>query len=513
MTPIPYVQPYFTIYNTFEDLTSQTEFSAFSLDKKSSAFQFSEFYQSRKAFILAEPGYGKSRVVQEIVDKANANQKRAASIAFNQLKDYSLNSLSEIIKSIKEGVKRSENFALQNSSDIILCLDALDEVDAFRFASVLRLITEIAEKYPAIGIYTSCRTHYVADKRFDFTQFSDFKFISISSLDTQQIRGFLDHALEENSQKAQTIDILVNRSYGYNKTSIFSIPRYLQAVVKAIHNKKFIPDQLKQLRKVDVFEIAIYEKLEGEMQQHNEVVIIKRVLEKLALVMEIAQTNQITKDELVTFLDRVHSNVNQALFSLCSIDTFIGRVLKEVGDTLEFDHTEFQEYLAAKELLRLGERDQILYDLIIEPTFLHIYSNWYDVLRYAIEIEAKTILPITNFIHQKDGQLVEDKYYSLLEIVDVDKLSDAEKQSIFETFYHYCQCSPQYISQWAETLSRFYQPENYVTCLANSPNENDSNFERKFHNQAVLIRALAEERKLNVAQQETWKIRLVKEAE
>ena len=506
----PYVHPDFTIHDSFKELEDYTPLSAFSFDQPGNGFEFKGFYHHRRAFILAEPGYGKSRVIQEIVAQADDNNCQAAMVSFSQLDSLSLEDLEKELNERKlQNTQCSENFSLTDDATVILCLDALDEVGSFKFTSALQLIGDISRKYPAISLYVSCRTHYVADKRYDFNQFTGFCFIRIASLDSRQIRDFLHNGLDETPDKEPVVSGIIKQSYGYDKVSVFSVPRYLLAFAKAVNSRKFTQERLLQLRRADIFDIAIYEKLEREaQQQNNEVVVVKRVLEKLALVMEIAQTNQIAREELITFLDRVQSNVNQALFSLCRIDIFIERVLKRTGDTLEFDNTEFQEYLAAKELLRLGERDQILHDLIVEPTFLHIYSNWYDVLRYAVELEPKTILPIVSFIGQKGGHLVEDKYFDLLDIVDSQKLSEEEKQRIFETFYQYFQRSSQYVGYHAEIISKFYSSASYITCLANEPDT----FEIKARNQIAVVRTLAELGHLNIEQQSIWKQRLVNQA-
>ena len=80
--------------------------------------------------------------------------------------------------------------------------------------------------------------------------------------------------------------------------------------------------------------------------------LIKRVLEKLALIMEIYQTNLLKKDELMSFFDDLQSDLKSSLLQQVPFEVFYDKtVLKDNIDTIEFDNTEFQEYLAAKESL------------------------------------------------------------------------------------------------------------------------------------------------------------------
>ena len=229
-----YVEPHFTIHDSFDNLSGHDELSAFSFDKKDSEFKFEDFFQSKRAFILAEPGYGKSRVIQEITDRAEENNKRAVSIAFNQLEECALTALEGKIRASQEGsANHSTGFDLSNDTDVILCLDALDEVDSAQFSDALNLIADVAEKYPTISIYASCRTHYFADKRYNFNRFTGFQFIKVTPLNSQQIRDFLDSEFSQIPNRESVISDIVERSYGYSGMSVFSIPRYLLAFVEA----------------------------------------------------------------------------------------------------------------------------------------------------------------------------------------------------------------------------------------------------------------------------------------
>ena len=109
-------------------------------------------------------------------------------------------------------------------------------------------------------------------------------------------------------------------------------------------------------------------------------ILIQRVLEKVAFIMEISRKDQITKDELYTILDGVKGNMAQMLLANFDILFFENRILKDTNGTLKFESTEIQEYLAAKELCRQDNIESVLYDVAVQKELKHIYPNWYDVI-------------------------------------------------------------------------------------------------------------------------------------
>ena len=65
--------------------------------------------------------------------------------------------------------------------------------------------------------------------------------------------------------------------------------------------------------------------------------------------MEIYQTNLLKKDELMSFFDDLQSDLTSILLQQIPVEVFYDKTaLKDNIDTIEFDNTEFQEYLAAK---------------------------------------------------------------------------------------------------------------------------------------------------------------------
>lgn len=94
--------------------------------------------------------------------------------------------------------------------------------------------------------------------------------------------------------------------------------------------------------------------------------------------MEIYQSNRITKDELMRFFDDLKSNfISPFIISHNNLlrALYERSLLKDDIDTIEFENTEFQEYLAAKEIVRMGNTEQIIFDLAIVPELKDMHPS------------------------------------------------------------------------------------------------------------------------------------------
>lgn len=453
------------------------------------------------AFVIADPGYGKSELLRQV--KKNGDTKGRAA-AFIDLKDTAPGEIA----------------GFYNEGTVIYCFDALDEVRYDHYQGIIQALYHFAEAHPEASILISCRRHDAANNREKFYQFSGFEFIGIAPFEYPMIKSYIEQEGIDDEELMQT---LFHRARPIrDKLSLLSIPRYLKAVITLVQKQEVSKEQIKTWKRKDFFERFIYTRLEeaakvaagkeGALKQ-NEKEITKRVLEKLALVMEIYQVNRISKDEFVSFLDGVQSNVNLVFLNICDIDTFFKRVLEtwvEQGvEYLEFNNTEFQEYLAAKELARVAGNPQAIYDLVMQPQFGNIYSNWYDVLRYLVEIKPEMILPIMEFLNQKLGQWVDSGYWDLLSGVNPQELAESDRAKVFEYAFGYLQNHKSaFIANPRVDIAQFYAAANYPLLREPIP-MTDEDSVRRLYNQIDLIKFLAVKGLLNEPEKEKWQQRLI----
>ena len=225
---------------------------------------------------------------------------------------------------------------------------------------------------------------------------------------------------------------------------ILQTPRYLEMAAEMAGGTG--SKSLSELSKTNLFEKFIYEKLDIESEktkakfppQRKE--IIKRMLEKIALLMEIYQTNILNKEDLVTLFDDIKSNLSMSFLEQVPIDMLYDRtVLKNNITTVEFENTEFQEYLAAKEILRLGKLPQVVFDLTVDQEMREIFVSWFNTLTFLVDLDISILKPLLDFGASKNKGLQNEEYHRLLTNIDVNKFKDNERHDIFRNIFNYYQ--------------------------------------------------------------------------
>lgn len=506
-----YLQPNLIEYNTLEELNN------FSLRwSNTTKRNLIDFINSQfRSFIVGEPGTGKSEFLKQLKLKAEEDSDKKMYLL--DLKVLKAN--DTIIDLIKKEYKLDY---LTDTGDVIICLDALDEVPVSFFRTIVKEIFELFEKLKFASILVSCRRHYIDNNKELFANSTqNITYILVDDFSSSQIYDFLKKSNAGIGEEA--IKAIVTKAQKNNGLSILRVPRYLNVISSLLRKGKLTNESIFSIKRADLFEAFIFEKIDSEISKNeenkvNENIITKRVLEKLALVMEIYQVNQISKDELMTFLDDVVSNSNVIFLNYINIDSFVTRLLKEnARNDIEFDNTEFQEYLAAKELLRFGNKPQILFDLIIDHELLQIKKNWFEVLKFVVEIDSNQLISIFNFFSQKGNQLLSRDIYSLIEYVEITQLNEDNKTYLFDMLLERISMEYEIINPDAlansngfskqlnrniEFISRFFQKNN---------NKNFRDFNSSSAKKLIQIRFI--EHLINredFQHREQWEIRLIK---
>ena len=298
---------------------------------------------------------------------------------------------------------KTKGFSLQNTETTIVCLDALDEIKLEEISKFVDRIKEFSTKYKRIHLYVSSRFHHFKREQEAFAD-TNFCFVEIKRFTIEQINEYLENSGLTRNDIKRIIDF-----FNIETSSLIQVPRYLEMVIDVIREKGI--EYTSKLTKAELLELFIYKKLQIEEKRINiqKKEIIKRVLEKLALLMEIYQTNLLTKEELITFFDDVKSNLNISFLQQVPVEIFYRRsLLKDNTDTIEFENTEFQEYLAAKEILRLGRTEQVIFDIAVDQELKEIFPSWFNTLAFVIDLDISLLKPILHFGASGDS-IVQDE--------------------------------------------------------------------------------------------------------
>jgi len=398
--------------------------------------------------VVAEPGYGKTRLLLEIYEFCTKQGKKCALIDLKKI-DSGFRGIhqflqdEDILKSRDnfeiDGLRKSENFKLSNTEDVVICLDALDEVESSRFNEMVNWILEFSRCYDNITLIVSCRTTFIVNKYILFENAS-FWFLSIDKFSEKDVMRYFEQNNIENEVVSKILSLL--RS---DNDMCIKVPRYLEMTVKLLSSENI---DINKLTKSDLFEKFIYGKLEKEdsILQEERNYITKRILEQLALVMGIYQTNSITKDELMTFFNDVQSDLKYYFLEHIKLNELYERsLLKNNGASIEFENTEFREYLAAKEITRLGNVEQVIFDLAVNPNLRDIYPSWYNTIKFLIDFQPSLLAKVIQFGKIKTGEIKSHDYFRFLVNVQSDRISASDKKEIFTTVFEYYQTQAYWI--------------------------------------------------------------------
>ena len=453
-----YIQPAIKFYSSFDEaLSGEQEFIKYILFEREK-WEFEDLYKFPRTFVVAEPGYGKTRLLQEIVEGPKEERKEAIFVEPKKLTEVMVKEFIE--KQSKDSlVLKSDGFQLKNDENVMVCFDALDEVRLENFSRAVEKIKTFLEEYQKITAIISCRWHFFQKYRELFTELK-FRYLRIFPFSKEQVHTYLKSNLIPQQDIGRIMSILSFR----DRDLVIQTPRYLELLVSYIQDKGI--KNIGEITKTELFEFFIYKKLEIEdknldTQKRD---LIKKVLEKLALIMEIYQTNLLTKDELMSFFDDLKSDLKLSLLQQVPLEIFYNKtVLKDNYDTIEFDNTEFQEYLAAKETLRLRKNNRTIFELTVDPELREIHPSWFNMLTFVVDLDISILKPLLDFGQNRGETISEDEeYHRFLTKVDTERLTAEERKAIFKQVFEHYQSALHWID-WdiAQNLSYYFDKSQH----------------------------------------------------
>ena len=212
--------------------------------------------------------------------------------------------------------------------------------------------------------------------------------------------------------------------------------------------------------------------------------------------MEISRKDQISKDELYTILDGIKGNMTQMFIANFDLLYFESRILKDTDGTLQFENTELQEYLAAKELCRQDDIESVLYDVAVHKELKHIYPNWYDVIPHISYSKDRihTFINVFRLIISYESNLENVAFENLLKYVDPSVLSIQQKEELFSIIFEHYQRIPAYI-MWKSSMSNLLQKCYTINCDSQIILSHDKLNKIQLSNVTVTLDAIVEVKK------------------
>ena len=466
-----YIIPKILKYQNIDDLLENKN-SDRSLFDTGENLSIDELLQGDFVCIVGEPGIGKTRLIEEIVSgKIGLPLYHCTASQFES-------------RSIPENLK-------------YCIIDALDEVDGNVFFSTLQSIRDYKAKNPGIKVLFTCRKHYVESYAKHFASCIGLVYVELCKLRDKDVMEVVNTCSE--TTKAQ---IAKNSKI----KELLSIPRYLTYFSKYVEQKGDI------LNISDLFELIMGNSIQSAISKRQDLkknesfrILIQRVLEKVAFIMEIGHKDQISKDELYTILDGLKGNMAQMLLANFDILFFENRILKDTSGILKFENTEIQEYLAAKELCRQDNIESVLYDVAVQKELKHIYPNWYDVIPHISYTEDRIhcFINVIKLILSYESSLENDSFESLLRYLDPSILTLQQKEELFSIILDHYLRVPSYIgwnSQILKLMSECYSPKSNARLMP--PVEQPDKIQ--LTNISEILKAIVENGKLDKEVSANW---------
>lgn len=425
-----YIIPQLVKYKNSDDLLNNGGKPRSLFDDHRDDISIANLLNENFVCIVGEPGIGKSRLIEEV--------KKTLS------KDSFLSCTAS-------------KFSTEvTSNEIEYCIiDALDEVEEYRFYKTLQSIKQYKGDNPDVKVLFTCRKHYVASYAQHFASCKELAYAELFRLKDADVERVINEC-------APNIKSHVLKSTKLRE--LLTNPRYLTFLLKYAEQKKEISNIS------ELFEFIISESIQtainsrkGINNADNTKILIQRTLEKVAFIMEISRKDQISKDELYTILDGIKGNMTQMLIANFDLFFLENRILKDTNGILQFENTGIQEYLAAKELCRQDNIESVLYDVAVQKELKHIYPNWYDVIPHIsyMENDSSSFINVIKLIVSYESNLESESFDSLLRFVDPSILSLQQKEELFTVIFEHYLRVPAYI-RWKGQILKLMQ-ECYIS--------------------------------------------------
>lgn len=516
-----YILQNFIKYNSFETFNEKQKDDHHELLGKTEQFDFEEFLPTNGAIIIGEPGYGKTRLLKEIVIRAAHKEQLAFFIDAKKIRRSTLPDIIERCRPLsdlnlgEEDLQKETKFSNGISTSLkkgsIVCIDALDEVPFSQLYDLLETIFEFKSENKNTALYLSCRTHHLKKINKDFViDHFNLLVLGLRSFNFKQVKRFL----AGTGMSAEAFDQLADSINFQDLDRFLSIPRYLYYFSEMIEDESLVKDGVLRNRS-QLFELFIYRKLDKDRLQATDISensILKRVLEKLALIMKIHQSSEISTDELMTVFDEMDSNFSQIIFRKDLQKRFFDRsLLKDNLDSVEFENQEFLDFLAAKELARFEKADQAFFDLAMEPNLKEILPAWFEILPFLLDQQPEMVTTLLDFIEQKSDRVVRSEYFNTITSITPSFLSGKVRSRIFITVFDYFSSHKRWLTSWhdymADRLAAFYSGTEHYDLILGSVDQERNNQDELYVrrvNAIELMNRLVAREMVNRSQLSEW---------
>lgn len=296
---------------------------------------FSDLYKlvidgKKKIILLGDAGYGKSTELEMVASRFTDEKNQDFIPLLIPLNTYVDEEIEDYVKSqIGQG---SEILLNYDKSKLLFLFDEYDQVIDKVIAT--RKIKKFIEKYNTSVFVIACRTNFYSE------QFEDFVVYVLTPFTMDEIEVYSDKSLQGNSTD------FMEQLKQYFLFDLARNPFFLKYLIEIYIKDKKVPKN-----RSDIFSKVILNSLEYDQKKLSDkydliqkypLAEVESDLKFLSIIMEVLQKNFISVEEYNKIIS--DKEKRQILSELA----LIKKSFFKEGDAYQFQHNNFQEYLAAK---------------------------------------------------------------------------------------------------------------------------------------------------------------------
>ena len=297
----------------------------------------------------------------------------------------------------------------------VVILDGLDEIESKNKKDAIRNIERFSVNYPNVKIIISCRNNFYTSESENFSGtlkgFSDYILLD---LEETEINKYINKKLEIQAEIFSEI-IIKN-----GLEDIIKIPFYLINLVDLFKKEKDIPQN-----RTEIFEKIINLRIDQDIEKYRTTVdliekknYIISILEIIALTMETLGRNYIYDEELEK-IPQIKDK--KEIIEFCMLE----KKKQDNKIIWNFEHNNFQEYLAARILSR-QPLEIIKKFTFFPPDYKVIIPSWLNTLSFLVSIYKNDNL--INWIM--------DNCYEAVVKFEKDKIQKEKRIEIFKMIFN-----------------------------------------------------------------------------
>lgn len=313
------------------------------------------------------------------------------------------------------------NIRLIPHERLLILLDGLDEVHSDYIDIVANNIYLFAKKYDKAKIVVSSRNNlYITETDKGNAKIEGFVTFIIKPLEYSSVYKYLESKVGINP--SLFIDDLRKKKY----YDLLYSPFYLVNLVEYYNAKKVIPESKKT-----VFDYLIEQRIESDFNKfknsgvkiQNYELKIQKCIEKLAIAAECLGRNYLDDQSEVRKIIP-----DDKLFEIIE-RTFLFNKSIESSKKWEFEHNNFQEFLAAR-FLSLLSVDEIKKYVSFQPKLNKIKPSWLNTVSFLfsiLEFESDKFSELIDWIQKIEPDI--------LVRFEKDKINITVREKLFKKIY------------------------------------------------------------------------------